>query len=706
MALAVLDFIGFEHGRAKFTVDTGTNTFYSFRIGKTFFESGGDKWVDDVSHRTPVQAIAAGGSAFNTSREVALPAALFSRENCYVQLFSYKNREGKSPSFSRVIRLPVPANTAMTDGGAVPFSQSQTFFMAESSFASPRCVPHSTRNNLSRQASVEEILSGLLRVAGPAVSGLLSGLQNNPAGNGGAAAGSNTAGSVPQLGMLNTILNALLHGLNTPAVSTQHSLTMSAPEENRFMEGNEENFSRPFIFGIDDALLATLAGPLLQQGVQLLPQLMNSMNQQKMQTRLANNKLMTDLVADTNRRMMLQQFLQNQQATPGAGIDINALMQLLQQQAPAAGANPVQTPSAPATPAPAAAPATSQSFSLANGNGSMAATLSAKSVLTFDTAPGLPWNGSDKLLFTHKAEVKLNVKLAVTGEAPKNPLPKAIIGFHFKDAANKTVLEKVFKQKNILPNTAIECVFTKEEIASLPANRTLHAIAEMRWLTAGKKEVKCLGSAETVFVDDFFLKEQGKSLADEKELADMKVYRAFWNKVWEAPVLEALNKKGEGQKKYNWELDATLKYNFSLTYEHPSNGLMETKIAQGEKDRESMTEKTSGRMKGGAELSLDELNKLCSMWDKQPLLPPEKLAALKTDAFVKNNEAEAIYHLKLKGRTGERGMIWVLPVLKLFECTLSRVVKTNDKGQITEIGEEKVQFPLPVSARIIGLKSA
>jgi hypothetical protein len=688
MALAFLEFIGIDRGQARFHIDIGTNNFYSFVIGKQVREGSGDKWVDEISHKTPMQPLASGNSFFKTDRDVAIPASLFNREDCYVQLFSYKDRQGKSTAYSRAMKIPVGVVSKSGDHG-YSFSRSQNIVMPETYFSEPRTIPQGMNGNgYSTQTSADEILTGLLKLAGPMIMGLVQGLQNAPAGT-----GNSSGNGTPQLGMLNTILDTLLKGLKPTAqsLSVQHSMYNGAEDANRFQEGNEENYSRPFIFGIDDALLATLAGPIIQQGLQLLPQLMNSMNQQKLQSKLATNKLMTDLVADTNRRMMLQQFLQNQQAAPaGAPVDINALMQLLQQQQAAA-------------PQPeAVAPAVAKSLSI---NGGIVSTLSTKAILSFDTAPALSWNGTDKIIYNRQSEVRMMVRLNVTGDPPKNPLPKCIIGFHFKDDTGKIVFEKVFKMKNILPATPVECLFTAVEISQVPANRPLTAIAEMRWLTASGKEVKCLGSASVVFASSYFLKQVGGAKGEEKELADMKVYRAFWNKVWEAPVLDG-KKTAEGAKKYNWQLDATLRYNFCLTGRHDTNGLMETKLLESEKDESSMTEKASGKMKSGIELSLDEVNKLCSMWDKQPLLTQDQLSAFRTKEFAKANSNEFIKHVQLKGRTGERGMVWVLPVFRLHECTLSKMAKTNDKGQVTEVTEEKVQFPLPVMARIIGLKSS
>src|SRR5262249_46902726 len=155
-----------------------------------------------------------------------------------------------------------------------------------------------------------------------------------------------------------------------------------------------------------------------------------------------------------------------------------------------------------------------------------------------------------------------------------------------------TIFEKTFKQKNIAANAIQEFSFTRDEFSQVQENKSVMAFAEMRWLISDK-EIKALGSTELILVNGYFLKDQGKPVSDEKEMTDMKVYRTFWNKIWEAPVLDS-SKQGGGRKKYLWELNANLKYSFTLTAEHDSNGIQETRVLKGPSDKESMTEKVEG----------------------------------------------------------------------------------------------------------------
>jgi len=184
---------------------------------------------------------------------------------------------------------------------------------------------------------------------------------------------------------------------------------------------------------------------------------------------------------------------------------------------------------------------------------------------------------------------------------------------------------------------------------------------------------------------------QGKAVSEEFEPADMTAYRAFWNKIWESPVLDSAELSDNTNRKYGWELNVNGKYFIMLTATHDDNGLMETRLLTSVEEKDSVRAVTEGRMKAGIELSIKELNKLIPvMSDKQPLTSAQ-LKAFLDEGFARDHSMEFIYHFRLRGKAGERGMIWVIPIFKLFEFTLA--------------SGEKVCFPLPVSARSIGLKS-
>jgi hypothetical protein len=324
--------------------------------------------------------------------------------------------------------------------------------------------------------------------------------------------------------------------------------------------------------------------------------------------------------------------------------------------------------------------------------------------MSFETGDLLPWNGMQQALYVRNQTLQLRVRLNVIGNAPATPLPKAIFRFVFKNGS-VVAYEKIFKQKGVQANSLMTFSFAANELVQLPANSPISVTVEMRWLTGSGKEHKALGSTEFVLINKYFLKEQGQAMSIEQELTDMKRFKPFWNKIWESPALDAANGKSPDQKKTLWELNVNTKYSMLLSPGKGTNGLMDPKLLQGPADPDSLTAKTDGRMKAGIELSLDELNKLIPLWAGAPALDREHLEALKTEPFARNNASEFLYHFKLKGRARERGIVYVIPVFKLFDMTVASVQKTDENGQVTSVVDESVHFPLPVSARLIGLKS-
>ncbi len=699
MALAILELLDFDRATVRYRIDTGTNRYYQLKVGRAVERRQGIDWVDDLIVATDMSVNEAGGGLFNSSKEISIPAPRFDGGKAYAQLFSFKTADGRSPAFSNVVRVPLgvplPPGDPADFAPALSFSRS-TSMNTTQSFKAPRRIPCKTYGDIyARQASLEDLLSGLIKLAAPTVASLLGGAQNGSGSQGGAGANASQADLLAQL--LKTVLGSL-QGAGGVALGKQQSLAGSASGGNRFFGDGDQHFSRPFIFGIDDALLGTMIGPL----VQMLPQLMNSVNQQRVQMKQADNKLVTDILSEVNRRMILDRLTQSQResqadANQAKSGDLKQLIELLE------GLPPDSLKQLAPALAPALTPAVTKSLSLDSPPPS---TLSSRAVVSFVTAEPVAWNGSRKVLFARGQEVKLSVRLSVAEPAPKTPLPKALLRFVFKDGANQSVLfEKSFKQKDVQANSALAFTFSREEISRLPANKNISVLAEMRWLNPKSgKEYKALGSSEIVLIDKYFLKEQGGRVSPEKELTDMKRFRPFWNKVWESPSLS----KGGGddsEKKYLWELNVGTKYSVLLSAEHETNGLMATKVLRGEVDEESLSEKTEGRMKAGVELSVAEMNKLLPLWEGEPVLDRDKLESFMSDEFVRNNAAEFVYNLKLKGRGGERGMVWVAPVFQLFECTLSAVSQTDGAGQVIALSEEKVRFPLPVAARVIGLKS-
>lgn len=711
MALALLDLLGVDASRARLRIDTGTNRYYQLKLGTATTTRAGFDWIDEVVHQTPVTLNPAAGGLLNTAKELTVPIRGLVRTihglpppRLFAQLFSFKTAQGRALGFSQLL----PLDRAMTTPGPTyndPGS-AMTLTLTDGQFAPVRSVANRTCAEQFSAPRLDDLLAQIVRVAAPVVLQLLgnAGTAAGSPGSGSGSTGSSPAASAatptssgagllgPLVQAIASALPGLLGQLGSGHVSASQS-TLLAPDtgasENRF--AGRQTLSQPMIFGIDDAIIGSVIGQVAGPLLQVLPQLLNSTNQTRVQLEQSRNHLVSDLVGQVERRMLLQQVLQaQQQASPSQSADLQRLADLLQQSG-AGQANGAAA--APAT-VPAPAPATASSLSTAATH-----ELSSRAVASFITAPALTFPGGDQILFARGRALTLQVKLAVGDPVPTRPLDKAIIRVLIKDPDGQRVLaEKAVKQRNLAANAMVAVPFTADQLAGVPAGKPVALLAEIRWRLASGAERRALGSLDAVFVDRLFVKSRGADAGPERELTDMGRYRPFWNKVWESP-------SATGGKTL-WGLNVTMKYTVLLTDAEHSNGLMQTRLSSPpDGSTDELRVQTSGRMRAGIECSIGELAKLVTLWDSEPQLDAEHLAAFRSVAFARQNAGEAIGGLKMDGPRDERGLVWVVPVVQLVDYTLGAVKTVDEHGQVTAVDDEHAHFPLPVAIRILALRS-
>lgn len=741
MALAWMKPLDIGRDALRIAVDTGTNRYFQLRVGRARSTRQGLDWVDEVYLTTPITRNDAGGSLLPATREVMVPAAQLEPGESYVQLVSYKAPDGHGPAFSDVVAVEGEprlggrlARRGPPGPGMPPMMPSLPMSVARSTSAG-RAAPEAFRparklpciqspDELAQQTSVDEVLSSIIKVAAPIALKLLAG--DSPAGgtSGGGTAGGKADDQSPVAGAVSFLLKMLLSGLQPGAAApagagspsppvpagagspapaapagagsganaekaTPKSLSASmAPAENRFVAAKRSEWSRPFIFGIDDALLGAIAGPLLN----VLPQLVNAANQQRLQTQQANNKLVTDALAQVNQRMLMEQLLAAQQKAQGdQAAQLAALQQQLQALAeasdkPKAQSLAMSAPFAAGAPAPRAVPSK-------NAN------------LVFVAGDPLPFDGKPRLVFTQSRDAAFRLRFAVGDPVPPRPLPQAILALTLKGAHDPTTWVKVEQRlTNVAANTEQSITVTQADLAKLPANRAIPVIAELRWPVGGGAVHCATGATDIVLAGKYFVRQRGNPVGDEKELTDMGRYRPFWNKIWEAPVLDVVS-RSSGRPKSLWELDVSARYVVLMSPREQANGLIETRLNLAPPDPDAIRLLASGRLKGGIELSFDEVNKLGEQLGRAAPLDPDRLAALRSHAVARAESGEIISSIKLKGRAKERGMVWVVPVFRLAEFTLSAVQKTDESGQVVAVADETVRYPVPVAARVLGLRS-
>jgi hypothetical protein len=686
MALAILELVDADDKKLVFRLDAGTNTEYQLQFGRQRREADGSEWVDDIFFSTPSTHVQ-GGAGFDAApREVDISLKLLKANRGYVQLFTSKPG-GKARAYSDVIPISMlgemdekPRAKSLSPG----VERSSALMTA--THLPPRLISNRSLS-VSHQASLESILGELVKIAGPIVSNLQNQAQAPPANS---QAGSPPPVQESPIGAIFDVLKAVLNSVGAlTGTSSAKSLSL-AESGSRLLPGSSDaSYAKPFIFGIDDVLIASLVGPVLQA----LPQLINAANQKRVDLRKADTTMMGGMLAEIEKRMLMEKLIDAQKAAHAQGPEslvtedqLKAVAELLAKQpaAPVAGAKSLSLePSLPLH------------------------ETSAKAVLNFVLAKSIEWNGKEIAVFDRSMPIILRPRFSVTEPAPKVPLAKAILKIAIYDGANQSARhEKIFKVKSIPANSEIECHFDAGELSHLPSDRTLCVIGELRWINARTgRETRALGATEIALAGRYVLKSVGVATTDERELNDMTRFRSFWNKIWEAPS-SAVPKTKDARKKYTWDLDAIARYTVLLTGAHDSNGLMESKLLLEIDDPERPTLSIHGRMKAGVEFSVAELNKLLPLWDGRKPIEKMQLEAFTSREFLDKAAREFKHEFKLKGRMGQAGMVWVVPVFKLFSVTLGNISVANENGQVTATKDETVEFPLPVAARLIGLKAA
>ncbi len=447
------------------------------------------------------------------------------------------------------------------------------------------------------------------------------------------------------------------------------------------------------MFGIDDALIASLIGPL----VQVLPQLMNSANQQRVQLRQSDNQLVGGILSEIQRRLLLDQVLAAQrQGSPAGspGPDLDALRALLEQAPPAPAAGS------------AAPPARTQSLSATVETGPPAPEPSRSAVLTPASGLALTLAGRALPLYVRDRAISLRWRFDVAPPVPASAVPRAILELTVSAAGPGPALHRTSRRlTDVAAGSELAVDLSPAVLAELPVGEPLSLVATLRWPGArGRRVYQATGATEIALVGPTWVQEQGGVGSEEREPADMTRYRPFWNKIWEAP---SLGRDATGQQKaYRWQLDVVARYAVLLDVAHPANGLMETRVQRAPEDPDSVVDRTEGRLKAGIELSVEELSKLTALWEGVPALTPAQQDALHTAAFARAHVGELIHPLRLAGRPGQRGMVWVVPLVRLRELTLASPASVDDTGRVVTVTTEVVRVPVPVAARVLGLLGA
>lgn len=685
MALAILELIDFGEGGYDLLVDTGTNTHFELKLGLAVSRRAGARFADELFHQTPLTTSEGGGDPLAPPQAMRLDPSGWPAGRVQAQLFSYKPGR-RSPAFSDVVELPplgrVPPRRRPPLAAAQSVGQPWPEVAMSAAAVQVRRIPHRDLTH-ARTASLDTILAEVIKLAQPVVASVLKA----PAGE---------AASDPAANIVASLLKAVLAAI--PGAPAPAGQTQAPIAETKSLDGGNR-FASPMIFGIDDVLIGAAIGEV----VKILPQLANAANQKDKERRAADHAFTSGILKDINQRLLMDQVLEAQRQAALAANNAPA-----GGQGAVAGLGPEQLAALVAAIAqlpPQGTAPVAETKSLSRAASRMPAepraTPAPRAVLEPLVEPPLDWIGGKDAVFARAARIALRFRFVVAAPVPAAPLAKALLKVTLVDDANAALrYEKTVKLTGIRPGELLECPFEPGELAHLPPGSRLTATAALRWPgKAGRPAYEALGSHKLVLAGPLFVKAQGGEVGAERELTDMRRWRPFWNKIWEAPTLD----RGEDSKR-RWRLDADARYTVALGVD-ARNGVMETRHRppdQPEDDPDAVL--TNGRLKAGIEIGVAPLAQLRALWDRAEL-PAEVQTALADRAFIARCGGEAQRRLELKGRAGERGLVWMVPTFRLFDIVLCRVAEASAAGQVTKANDETVQLPLPIGVRVLGLKS-
>lgn len=174
-------------------------------------------------------------------------------------------------------------------------------------------------------------------------------------------------------------------------------------------------------------------------------------------------------------------------------------------------------------------------------------------------------------------------------------------------------------------------------------------------------------------------------------LSDREVFRDYWHQVWTYTFDDETRR-----------VDLQTRYYLTLNPERNRNARVDTDVRRsGDGARQAL------KLRSGYEYSVFALNHLLERLapDQKPL-DETLLAAIASSDFVERFNQAAQHQGQIRGRPGENASLWVFPVMKLQTLLLVKAEHVNDNGVIGGLGEEQVVFPMPVMMHFVGVKQA
>lgn len=311
--------------------------------------------------------------------------------------------------------------------------------------------------------------------------------------------------------------------------------------------------------------------------------------------------------------------------------------------------------------------------------------------LQFIDRTTLRLQGRSRLVY--RQDQPISFPLVVT--TPR-PIATGIVQLLVKDPTTLEILiEQKYRVETVTSGQlAVVPTLSPEQLKGLAPNEEYLVCAVLLWTgrspqTKQKKQIGTSISQLVTLVGEYSFDRLGDT-AETVPLNDVDRFRPYWHKVWQTDIKPPLRR-----------INVDCKYYYTLEQDRTDLARMET-LTQLAADGET---RQTGRMKTGLILSLNRLNELLPQCSEYPALSQAELSAFRSSETKSYFNYAARTSVEFIGHKQEAVALWVYPEVKLQQIILKQVTRMNANGQVLELTEHPVVFPMPAIAHFIGVSS-
>lgn len=728
MALAILKFQEQDNTHIRFQADLGVNRFYTYSIGSGEGKSSsGLPSLEQTQFTSKLLGPLPESSLGRVTLDI--PHQQFDRKHRYIQLFSFRTADKIGPAISDIVEVSVssqPQTSAMTytpnsamnsqPVETVPFIYKEVQPISSAMFlGSLMKVVKSVAKPLLKQAAqvaqkvaapiASTVADAFIPGSGMVVEGVLGSLLG-----GSSQGGKGTAGASLQTLLADpTQLQALL---TNPQVTQKLGITPQTAQ---------------LLGTVLQQLAATSAAPAASGAMALSVEnapVARYQSSPRYADLAGHSAVATlDRPAPVNTALALSNYVE-EMSVPAASIaGVPGLMPLLEksyapetlkmlmQSMPPSQALGTITHglidvgnSFPGDTETATAQSLVREFSFEGRNDHLAQGLSVglsvqspamkyqrvESVsLQFTDNTTLMLHGRSRLIYRQDRAIAFPMSV-------KTPrlITKGIVQLLVKHPQTLEVLiEAKYRLKDITTGPlGITPKLSPEQLRRLQPNQDYLVCVSLVWqaISSKTKRKKRLGTSlsQLITLAAEYSFDHVSGTAEVVPLNDVDRFRPYWHQVWQTSFDDMVRR-----------ITLDCKYYLALEPDRTNHARMET-ITQLEENTPTRLE---GKLKTGFQMSPYRLNELLPQISSYPLLNDAELKALMTPDFKAQCSYAAQSQVEFKGRRGDRVGLWVYPEMKIQRLVLKQIGRTNPNGQVLELTDHDVYFPVPGVVHFIGV---